>query len=295
VVDNNVPKLQPRDPELARIQNNLANTLQGVLDKQSGAAAGTATLAPVMQQVRGRGTPYTVKVPALKISGRPDGPFVPSQPTIVWGDAKRTSATGVVTPQRDVELFSYGQAVFFGSAVTTDGFILIPQVAGSAFRIAPNNASTCFQVNFDGSTTCAGPVTAPSVVSAAGFKCWLPPLSYWNPGYTGGSQFMVLPLAQANGTASTTPWVFPCVRPGSLTGISVSHAGVFALTCSVSVYKNGQVLYSGNVTSGSATGYIAFTKGAYPFLSGDVLTCLILYSANGNVCTQVYLEVEEGA
>lgn len=298
-MDRAVKRIRPADYELSQIQDNLGNVLQQVLDRIHGADSSGVTIevSPVLEQRNPAVQRKSVKTPALFVRGREDGGFQINQPTIQFGEPQTKNAQGGLDLQKDSELFSFGQIVAFGSQVSSDGFVVIPQVAGPAFRIAPNNAATCFQVNSDGSAGCTGSFNAASVISAQGFKSWLPPAHYWNPNYPGQPQTLVVPVVQtANGTASTVPWGINMPRAGSVTGISVVHSGASNLVCSVSIVRNGSQIVTANISNGVSSGSLAFPKGLVPFAAADYLSARVNYSAaNINVCTQVAIEVEEGA
>jgi hypothetical protein len=292
-----VKKIRPESRELSDVQENLGNTLQSVVGHLVDQANGyqQAIFAPVMQQLNPNVATLAVKTPALFIRGRPDGPFIPNQPSILFGSAAAKDSRNGTIPQQDICLFSYGQIVAFGSTSATDGFVIIPRVSGPAFRVAPNNTYTCFQINFDGTAGCTGAFNAGSFLSPTGFKAWLPPMMYWNTSYPGGNQLLQIPIGIGS-ASNTTPWYWCAPRSGSVTAISIVHTATSNVVCAIFLYKNGANIYSYNVTNNASSGAVAIPKGTLPFVFGDVLSAQIAYSTgNINVCTQVALEVEEVA
>jgi hypothetical protein len=281
------------------VQDNLANAIQQLLDFANGTASPQTVLAPIMQQLQGVGTAYSVKTPALTVKGRPDGPFQVNQPTILLGEPQQTTANAQTISQKDMQIFSYGQIVAFGSRVQQDGFVIIPYVPGAAFRVAPNNSSNAFVVNYDGTAGCSGNFTAPSYTNGNGFKNTIPVGAYWNTSYTASAnvQLQQAVMNAANNAVGVTPFIWKFTHAGSITGMSMNQAGSTTGTNYLLIYKNGVNVYVWNagVGTGNATFWAAFAKNAIAFAAGDTLTCFFQNTAAGNTQVSAHLTLELAA
>jgi hypothetical protein len=299
MVDKAVKKIRPDDQQLSMVQDNLANAIQQLLDYANGASAQQSVLAPIMQQLAGAGTPYTVKTPALQVKGRTDGPFIPNQPTMILGEAQYNNAQGVTVPQRDNEIFSYGQIVAFGSQIAPDGFVIIPVVSGSAFRVAPNNTYTCFQVNFDGSAGCTGNFNAASFTNTNGFKTVLDVGQVWNSAAPAGGTYQTqYAVANQNGNGlGLTPFVYKFSHSGSVVGWSFNNAGPALGNMGLRIYKNGAQINNITVGSGgsNATFWGTIAKGVNAFSAGDTLTVYLACTNAGNFQASAHLTLEMAA
>lgn len=319
-----VKRIRPVDFELSQVQDNLAECIQQLLDSLNGTAAAQFILSPLLEQLRGAGTPYSVKTPALQVKGRKDGQTQPGQPTVVIGDPSSTSNNGVVSPQKDAFTTHYGKVVFVGSPYTDDGVVIVPQVAGTIIRIPTlDGVGTTFfmladgttylrgsfsnngPVNLGGDTAITGTlnvgqtVTSPNFNSFAGFKNTVCCGTWWNTQYQANTlvQLQVAVVNQAAlGGPGNTPFCMKFTHNGSIVGMTLNQAGPNPTPHTLFIYKNGVLSYTWLAGSGgaNATFWAQFPKGTagLTFLAGDTLTTFYRTTGNGNVQILAHLTIE---
>lgn len=290
-MDSTVKKIVPADQDLSRIQDNLAAPLQQLLDFVNGSGSqGQAELLPALSAVAVGNASQNVVTPALIAHGRTDGPYKPNQPTVILGDP----ATANVA-QRDSCLFSYGQIVAMGSKVLADGFVIVPQVAGAAFRTT-NVGGTANAFIIDD----AGNVTARSLSLITGMKSILPVGAYWNSSYTASANVQLLyTVANATGGGvGNTPVILKPEYAGSIVGMSLNQAGNVTGTNFLLIYKNGanSFVWNAGIGNNNSTFWAVFAKGtpALTFAPGDTLAVYFQNSAAGNCQVSAHLTVEMG-
>lgn len=148
-----------------------------------------------------------------------------------------------------------------------------------------------------------GAVTATTVTSAAGFKCFVGPITYYSGTYPGG--IIQLGVAAANGTAvvffdsPSYGWVAPAA--GSIIGVSARGYSSTATTLQVYAGKNGATFGPSANASCAAGAHVSIqtlgiAKGTYTFGAGDTLGATGGASTSGQVMAlQASLIVELAA
>lgn len=316
-MDKSVKRIRPKDYELSTVQDNLANPLQQVLEFINGNKnSAQIELSPLLQRLRGPGTPQSIQTPALLVHGDSSNS---GGNTVVLGDAPTANAA-----QIGCNVGLYGNLNLYGASVLTGALTVVGStvfrgnvsiVAGlNAFSVMSQDSSNpasvvMFMQNYqgnanwalcqDGSVTAQGTQTATSFVSGVGFKSMLPMGGFWNTNYPGGILFTQQVIRQTGnlGAASTIAQKETMASAGSVTAITVSLDTAVNATMQAGVYKNGAQIYYGTIAAANVTkGVIKISKGAVPFAQGDVLTCAFGFSASGvNTAAQLNFEIELGA
>lgn len=311
-MDTTVKRIRPRDYELSTVQENLATVLQQVLDylnKPGESKTGQqADLAPLLERLRGPGTPQSLKTPALVVHG--DAANTGTD-VIRIGDPATATASAIgaqvgiigsmnlTGPLSMIGILSViGQLVMTGNSIfrptSAQGVVIVPADAGVGFAVR-NPADTGNLFSVSGS----GPALVSSISSDRGFKQIISAGTYWNSAYTANTSVQLFqPVINANGGgAGTTPFSFPWPFPGSVLAISMNQAGFISGTNFFAIYKNGAVAYTWTAGAGGFnTPYrITFAKNAIPFAVGDVMTCFYSNSVSGNTQISAHLTLEMAA
>lgn len=290
-MDANVPKIRPRDEELARIQDNLANTLQGVLD-----AAGNPVspqqleLSPVMGQPRGPGTPKQISKLALKIHGDTSQIFKSRNYTVEIGDVATDTR-----PQQDVQLGFWGRVILWGQKLAQDPFVIVPGLAGIVFRTTDVNAATKVTIDDQGNLATTGSVSAASVTSANGFKAIVPMGTFSVTNSNATSNMLTYAYNVNTGTAAPTTRQWAAVRSGSVTGLSLFASQGVPATGVYRLYQNDVLVASMTHFANTQTTTFVAPKGSIAFGPGTVFRATGVYTSAVSVVSQLDMEVELGA
>ncbi len=314
-MDTTVKRIRPADYELSTVQDNLAASLQQVLDfinKNGNAATGGAspqlTLSPLLQSVRGPGTPQSIQTPALLVHGDPSNS---GQNVVTIGDPATATASaigaqvgitgavniiGAVSIQGDTNV--RGNTVFFNRA--GNGFIITPPVAGPAFYVTNIGGSTAtFIVNDDGSASSVKSISAPTFISNSGFKSVICLGEFWHTSAVANTAYQLQKAVvnTATGGNGLTPWAFKPPQPGSIVGLSLNQAGPVTGTNYLQIYKNGVNYYSWLAGTGGngACFWTSFGKGILTFNAGDTLTAYHYNTASGNTQVECHATIEMSA
>jgi hypothetical protein len=313
-MDTSVKKIRPSNLELSQVQDNLAEAIQNLLDLVNSPNSPQMELSPLLQQLRGPGTPKTVQTPALRIHGDPSNS---GMDVVTIGDVATSTAAAVsaqvgITGAVNINgAISTAGTVNIGGTTTirghvnifpsgSNGVIITPPVAGPAFYVT-NIAGTSarFVVNDTGAVSSADNMSAATMTSSAGFKTVIHAGTHWNTAGTANSlnglNFPVVNVA--NGGNGTTQFIYKWSHPGSVVGASLNQAGPVTGTNYLQILKNGSLLYTWTAGAGgnNATFWGAFSKGTITFAAGDTMTCNHSVNTAGNTQTNVYLTLEMAA
>lgn len=312
-----VNRINPADYELNTIQRNLANRIDSLAS-----SAGTGTykdqifLKPLLQQVRGPGTPFSIKQPALSIAGDPQNT---NQNTWVFGtpptvDKPAVNAFGTIYGQVVTfgDIYQSGSSYQTGDTNTTgnlfagktlkiggtsalndnvivspksvNGFIIQPGATGPAFYITNLARNVANFILFDtgylqsvSGATYSDTVQAPSFVSGVGFKEYVP-LGFINRTNTANAIRSIEPTGSINMQVDQ-----PMPYPGSIVGISVSMSATIAVSTTVVILRNGVAFCNIVIGSNSANGATQMAKGAFKFNAGDTLGASGVTGSTGTV------------
>lgn len=293
-MDSSIKRIRPKDYELSVVQDNLADVLQQVLDylnrQAPDKASAQAELAPLLQQLRGPGTPQSFQKPALIVHGDPSNSVNES---VIIGDPASASAA-----QISAHVLIHGNVVL--RPPNGRSLCIIPGGAGAAFYTTNyDNSAAMMTIDEIGNIWSRNAVTATNFVSAAGFRASIYMGGYWTTTY--GANYMgacVFPVRnQSNGALGETPSQRPMSWPGSVLAILVNQAGSIGGTTLVQVYKNYQPWIPLTSVGSGAGPYapLSFAKGRYTFARSDVLTVYLTTTASGNTQLTCHLDVEYGA
>lgn len=318
-MDTSVKRIRPTNLELSQVQDNLAECIQQLLDFANGNADLQAVLEPALEQLRGPGTPYSLRSPALVVHGdksnsgkdvvtigdpaTESAPAVPAQVGVIG----KVSVEGPVTLKGNVDAtgnYAFngdvsGNGNFFFKSRTGDGFVISPNVAGASFFVTNvGNTVPVFIVYDTGQTIIAGPTSAPTFISNNGFKAIVPMGHYYHTSYPGGQRNTVEAIVnQVTNGANYKTARFVAPRKGSVTAIMVDLEFAVNARTDAGVLVNGNlIVYPSIMAANVAKGAVNYPKGVVPFNAGDVLTCYLGWNAAPiNACAKVNLEVELGA
>jgi hypothetical protein len=319
-MDTSVKKIRPSNLELSQVQDNLAEAIQNLLDLVNSPNSPQMELSPLLQQLRGPGTPKTVQTPALRIHGDPSNS---GMDVVTIGDVATSTAAAVsaqvgITGAVNINgAISTAGTVNIGGTTTirghvnifpsgSNGVIITPPVAGPAFYVT-NIAGTVanFLVNDTGDSQTQGnftgykTITGTNVVSNAGFKTVVHAGTHWNSAYgANGINPIQQPVVNGNGGGlGTTPFLMKWSHAGSVVGASLNQAGPLVGTNYLQILKNGSLVYTWTCGTGgnNATFWGSFAKGAIPFAAGDTMTVNHYVSVSGNTQVTVYLTLEMAA
>lgn len=261
----NIPKvvqtLITSTPDATRIRDGLTNAIQPTLDFLNGyfSAAADGTLR-VLKNLQAQGT--------ATFNGA-------------------TTINGLTTLTNDLNI-NRGNLLI--NTRSSNGVVIVPTGGNPPFFITnPANTQALFLVSD------AGVCNAQSFVSAAGFKQTISFGYYWNTSYSGNEQ-QTLTAIVAGSTAAVTGFTLPMSFSGSIVAVKASHTGGLTATCGIAIYKNGVKQFTVNQAANSSARLSSpVAKGQYVFSPGDWLSATVAYSSGGNVCTQVFVEIEESA
>lgn len=307
-MQTSVKKIRPSDFELSQVQDNLAEAIQQLLDLVNKPGSGQMELSPLLQRLRGPGTPQSVKTPALRIHGDPSKSGVD---TVTIGDPATATAsaigaqigiTGALTltgPLSMIGILSViGQLLMTGNSVfrptSAQGVVVVPVDTGVGFAVRnPANTGNVFSVSG------AGVALSSSFSSDRGFKTVISCGKYWNSAYPANIAVQTYE-AVVNGSGGgngTTPFIYRWSHPGSVVGMSLNQAGPISGVNYLAVYKNGAVAYTWTAGAGSynTSFTTSFNKAAIPFAANDVMTVFHSNSAAGNTQITAYLTLEMAA
>jgi hypothetical protein len=316
-MDSQVKRIRLKDYELSAVQDNLAGSLQQVLDhlnqNTSSASSSQLTLAPLVKQPRGPGTAKSLQSPALLVHG--DASASPGN-SVVFGDVATATAaqvgcnvgiygnlnvTGATTHNGDLTV--NGNTVFRNR--TDGGVCIVPLASTTAFYTTnAGNSAIQFSVSDNGSATSRGTVTANNFTSVVGgFKTHVNMGTQWRQTGQGGVFRSVSPLSRTDTNGSTST-VCAHVMPfaGSIVGIDFVLDRTIAADITVQVFKNtllttGQIIDVMGIKAGYSTplGPITFAKGTYPFNAGDYLGMGCYVGTGYTFAANFGLVVEYGA
>lgn len=322
-----VKRIRPKDYELSVVQDNLADAIQELIDAQgSKATSDQITLKPLLQQLRGAGSPQTIQTPALLVHGDPSNS---GGNTIVLGDPASANSpavpanvllTGNTQANGTVGINGYTKINGSVSVSTAgvNGFVIMPPVAGPAFyvtNIAGNSATFVisddgtFAANGNGSVngtlTVNNTTTAPSFVSGQGFKSYIRMgNTYRSNGQTGNLRS--IEMVMQTSVLGATGYVLVNEQmpfAGSIVGLAVWLDRPVNSAMTLQVYRNAPAATTGayiNVNA-VATGAITpatpitFPKGQFPFNAGDYLGMGTFLATGAVVVAKIGLVVEFGA
>lgn len=215
---------------------------------------------------------------------------------------------GALTLVRDVVT----QAVSINGGVSVNGnvivrgtapncFVVVPPSLLAAFYVTnPGNTVAQFLINGDGTAYGTNTWSTTSFVSNQGFKEVTFMGTFYNTSTSANTFYNVLQIitnqnAMALGAQATILRQTTMVRPGSVTGISVTANNTVNATGTYQLCKNGNVIYSLTHAPNAVAARITFPKGQFPFVAGDNFFFRVAYNAAINIATQIDMEMEVGA
>lgn len=293
-MDSSIKRIRPKDYELSVVQDNLADVLQQVLDylnrQASDKASAQAELAPLLQQLRGPGTPQSFQKPALIVHGDPSNS---GNESVIIGDPVSASAA-----QASAHVVVYGNLVV--RPPSGGGLALVPSGPGALLYTSNiGNDFPTSSIDEIGNIWSRNTISATNIVSSTGFRASIYMGGYWTTTYSAGYMGACMhPVRnQSNGTLGETPSQRPVSTSGSILAIIVNQAGSIGGTTSVLVYKNYQPWIPSTPVGSGQSPYapLTYPKGRYTFVRNDVITIYLVTNASGNTQLTCHLDVEYGA
>jgi hypothetical protein len=313
-MDKNVKTIRPADEELSRVQDNLAATLQQVLDwiaKKDSAASGTGSTGSGNLAVNG-----TLSVTGASTLKNTNTDGLTANSLAVNGDEHITgqlTVDGATNAKGGLNVTGSsalaGDVTVTGNTIfrnRTDGGVAIVPLANTTAFYTTNagNSLVKFTIDDAGTVVSRGTITANNFVSlVGGFKTHVNMGTQWRQTTQGGvlRSAAVLSRTDTNGSTST---VCAHVMPfaGSIVGIDFVLDRTIAADITVQVFKNtlgttGQIIDVMGVKAGNSTplGPISFAKGTYPFNAGDYLGMGCYVGTGYTFAANFGLVVEYGA
>ena len=271
-IDPVVVKLRVGDETLARVQDNLANSIQQILDCLNA-------------------EPFT---PPKNIAQY-------DQQGRVVKKAK-AGAIGAVGATFSANVTLYGKQTIWGSKSDSVGLAIIPAIAGVALYVANvGNTVPTFTVYDTGGTIQSGVSTAAGfVTTATGFRRAYQMGTFWSNGtMPTANTSMVRPICFTASNGAITPQTMVACETmafaGSVISITGWANGAPGGTWTLTLFKNGAATTLAASSAGQPL-YATFAKGSLTFVPGDVLGLTIKgSSASMNQSFSASIEVESAA
>lgn len=176
---------------------------------------------------------------------------------------------------------------------SNNGVVIVPGPGTNPTFYCANAANTdaVFLVDAVGNTS------AVSFNSRQGFKSWVQLGSYWNTNTASGDQYFTCEPIIRTGTA-TPAYIqrrYICIRPGSLTGVSIWHNNTISVPVTWTIYLNSSVAATLVLPANTGGINATYPKGTAAFQRNDSFTAVCSVATGQNFAATVEIEIEEGA